>query len=158
MSQEVYDYNVKCKTCRKTFVVQLFDSHEKNLFVVDKKDWFCDKCKKDYFKAETDKLVNEQKAIGFSELTGTAKSVSWGTKIREELINKVNYLKESLAFDTDEDKELSDKAFTAFFSEWHTQKDAKWWIDHRRMNVRDISGRISDITKEIQALKKIFGE
>ncbi len=150
MAEEVYDYNVKCKTCRTTFTVQLFDSHEKNLFVVDKKDWFCDQCKKDYFKAETDKRLNEQKSIGFSELTGTDKSVSWGTKIREELINKVNYLKQSLSFDLDEEKELSDKAFEAFFSEWHQQTTAKWWIDNRRMNVRDISNRVAEIKKEIQ--------
>ncbi len=69
MSQETYDYDVKCKTCRKTFKVQLFDSHEKNLFIVDKKDWFCEKCKKDFFQAETDKRNLEQEAIGFSELT-----------------------------------------------------------------------------------------
>lgn len=151
MSEEIYDYTVKCKTCRKAFTVQLFDSHEKNLFVVDKKDWFCDKCKKDYFKAETEKRLEEQKTIGFSELTGTDKSVSWGTKIREELINKVNYLKDSLSFDLEEEKELSDKAFEQFFSEWHQQTAAKWWIDNRRMNVRDISGRIAEIKKEIQA-------
>lgn len=149
MSQEVYDYNVKCKTCREVFTVQLFDSHEKNLFVVDKKDWFCEQCKKDYFQAETDKLTKEQKSIGFSELTGTAKTVSWGTKIRKELINKVDYLKQSLSFDTEEDEALSAKAFGVFFSEWHAQTTAKWWIDNRRMNIRDISNRIAEIKKEL---------
>ena len=148
MSQETYDYDVKCKTCRKTFTVQLFDSHEKNLFIVDKKDWFCEKCKNDYFQAETDKRNLEQKEIGFSELTGTAKTISWATKIREEMINKVNYLKQSLSFDDEEDKTISDKAFEVFFSEWHQQTTAKWWIDNRRMNVRDISTRIAEITKE----------
>jgi len=28
------------------FKVQLFESHEKNMFLVDKKDWYCEKCKK----------------------------------------------------------------------------------------------------------------
>lgn len=151
MSQEIYDYEVTCSTCRKKFTVQLFDSHEKNLFVVDKKSWYCDQCKKDYFKAETDKLTNEHKTIGFSELTGSAKTISWGTKIRGELINKVNYLKQSLSFDTELEKEISDKAFELLFKEWHAETAAKWWIDNRRMNVRDISKRISEITQEIKA-------
>jgi len=136
MSQETYDYDVKCKTCRKTFTVQLFDSHE---------------CKNDYFQAETDKRNLEQKEIGFSELTGTAKTISWATKIREEMINKVNYLKQSLSFDDEEDKVVSDKAFEVFFSEWYEQTTAKWWIDNRRMNVRDISTRIAEITKEAKS-------
>ncbi len=148
MSQETYDYDVKCKTCRKTFTVQLFDSHEKNLFVVDKKDWFCEQCKKDFFQAETDKRNEEQKAIGFSELSGTAKTVSWATKIREEMINKVNYFKQSLTFDDESEQKVSDQAFETFLSEWHEQTTAKWWIDNRRMNVRDISKRITEIKKE----------
>ncbi|MEZ4549469.1 MAG: hypothetical protein R2874_03055 [Desulfobacterales bacterium] len=51
MTVDTNTYQVTCRTCRKKFSVQLFDTHEKNLFVVDKKDWYCDGCKKEYFAA-----------------------------------------------------------------------------------------------------------
>lgn len=147
----IYDYEVKCRTCHVTFTVQLFDSHEKNLFVVDKKDWYCDTCKKDYFDKKTQSLLNEHKEKGYPELKGTAKTVSWAVKIRGELINKVDYLKQSLTFDSDEVKELSEKAFQAFFQEWQEETRAKWWIDNRRMTVRDISLKIEELKKEIES-------
>lgn len=148
MTEEIYDYTVRCKTCKKKFTVQLFDSHEKNLFVVDKKDWFCEPCKKDYFKAKTDKQTEAQKEIGFPPLSGTAKTASWGTNIRADMINKANYLRDSLTFETDEAKSASDEAFEALFKEWQEITTSKWWIDNRRMNVKDISTRLAEIKKE----------
>ncbi len=147
MTEEIYDYDVTCKTCLKTFTVQLFDSHEKNLFVVDKKDWFCDACKKDYFNKQTESITKQHQEIGFPELTGTAKMVSWAVKIRGELINKVDYLKKSLTFDTDEEKAASDNAFDQFIRGWQEVEQAKWWIDNRRMTVRDISQSIDEIKR-----------
>ena len=145
MNEETFTYTVRCRTCRCRFEVQLFDSHEKNLFLVDKKDWYCAKCKKEYFEKQTRKLTDEHKDIGFKELSGTAKMVSWAVKIRSDMLNKVKYLQDSLTFDSDQAKEKSDKAFAAFLEEWQDVTDAKWWIDHRNMNVRDISKRIEEI-------------
>lgn len=150
MSDETYDYKVKCRTCHKKFTVQLFDSHERNLFMVDKKSWHCDKCKKQYFKQQTAKLTGAQKESGFPELQGSEKSISWAVKIRGELINKANYLKSSLTFENEDEKARSDSAFDQFFREWQDIKMAKWWIDHRKMNVRDISLKIEEIEKLIQ--------
>lgn len=147
MTEEIYDYNVRCKTCLKSFTVQLFDSHEKNLFIVDKKDWYCEPCKKDYFARQAESLTKEHEGKGFSELSGTDKMVSWAVKIRSELINKVEYLKNSLTFSSDEEKEASDSAFNELFSEWHKQTKAKWWIDNRRMTVRDISMKVDEFKK-----------
>ena len=141
-------YEVKCRTCRTKFKVQLFDSHEKNLFLVDKKDWYCDKCKKQYFKKQTSELSRMHKDIGFQELEGSEKMISWAEKIRSELINKVNYLKESLTFKNDDEKKVSNEAFEKFFTQWHTETEAKWWIDNRKMTVRDISNRIAKISEE----------
>lgn len=143
-------YEVKCRTCRTKFKVQLFDSHEKNLFVVDKRDWHCEKCKKEYFKKQTSELSKRHKNIGFSELKGSEKMISWAEKIREELINKVNYLKESLSFQNDDEKELSQKAFEKFFSQWKAEIEAKWWIDNRKMTVRDISNQLAKISETIK--------
>lgn len=143
-------YEVKCRTCRTRFKVQLFDSHEKNLFVVDKKDWHCEKCKKEYFRKQTSELSKVHKEIGFQELKGSEKMISWAEKIRGELINKVNYLKESLTIKDDAEKVLSDKAFEKFFTHWHTETEAKWWIDNRKMTVRDISNQIATISEEIE--------
>jgi len=151
MTDEEYLYTVKCSTCRTPFKVQLFDSRERALFLVDKKDWYCEKCKKEYFRKETSKLTEAHRELGFSELEGSSKMISWAEKIRAELINKVNYLQNSLSFESDLDKKVSDEAFQAFFQEWQANTEAKWWIDRRKMNVRDISteiGRLSETLKK----------
>jgi len=149
MAEDIYSYDVKCRTCRTKFKVQLFESHEKNLFLVDKKYWYCEKCKKEYFKKQTAELVEEHQVIGFSELEGSQKMVSWAVKIRGEMISKVDYLKKSLKFENDGAKALSDKAFEMFLREWQEKTDAKWWVDHRRMNVRDISKRVEEIKESV---------
>lgn len=123
----------------------MFESHEKNLFLADKKDWYCDACKKEYFEKQTSKLTESHKEIGFPELEGTDKRISWAVKIRAELLNKVNFLKNSLQFKDDREKEKSDQAFALFLLEWQKETDAKWWIDNRRMTVRDISNRLKEI-------------
>ena len=145
MTEDTYSYDVKCRTCRKKFTVQLFDSHEKNLFLVDNKYWFCDACKKEYSEKQTEKMTGEHQTLGFPGLDGTPKMVSWAVKIRGEMINKANYLKQSLTFGSDDEKALTDKAFELLFKEWQDRTGAKWWIDNRRMNVRDISKRIEEI-------------
>jgi len=150
MTDDINSYEVKCRTCRTTFKVQLFDSHEKNLFVADKKDWHCDKCKKEYFKKQTAELSNAHKSIGFQELQGSEKMISWAEKIRGEMANKVNYLRGSLTFKDENERVLSDKAFEKFFAQWHNETDAKWWIDNRRMNVRDISNQVAAISEELK--------
>ena len=146
MAEEIYDYDVRCKTCRKKFKTQLFESHGKNLFLVDKKDWYCEKCKKEYFSKQTEQLSKAHQEIGFPPLTGTEKMISWAEKIRAELINKVDYLQKSLTFESEEAKEQSQKSFELFLREWHENKSAKWWIDNRKMTVMDISKRIKAIS------------
>jgi hypothetical protein len=146
MTKETYDYTVKCGTCRKPFVVQMFDSHEKNLFMVDNRKWFCEACKKEYFKKQAADLTEEHKSLGFPALSGTQKQISWAVKIRSELINKVDYLRQSLTFNSEEDKSLSDQAFEMFLREWQEIKDAKWWIDNRQTTVRDVSRRVAEIS------------
>ncbi len=150
MTDEIYKYDVRCSTCRQTFKVELFESHEKNLFLADKKDWYCEKCKKEYFDQQTAALTKTQKAIGFPELEGTPKMISWAAKIRGDLIKKVDYLKQSLTFESDDEKKLSDKAFDMFMKEWQKNIEAKWWIDNRQINVRDISKGIGEISDSIK--------
>ena len=148
MKDDEFTYVVKCHTCYSKFKVQLFDSHEKNLFLVDKRDWYCDKCKKAYFSKQTETLARAHQEKGFPLLTGTEKMISWGEKIRAELINKLDYLQKSLRFESDDAKQQSDKAFEAFMAEWQKETTAKWWIDNRRMTVMDMSKRIQAILKE----------
>jgi len=150
MTEDHFSYNVKCKTCRTTFKVQLFETHEKNLFLVDKKDWYCDACRKEFGRQQTAKLSKAHQEIGLPVLTGTAKMLTWAEKIRAELINKVNYLKQSLTHSNVSAKDLSDESFALFFQEWRTKTTAKWWIDNRRMTVRDISKRLSEISDSIK--------
>ena len=76
--------------------------------------------------------------------------ISWAEKLRSELINKVNYLKQSLTFNNEDEKELSEKAFEKFFAQWQEETEAKWWIDNRKMTVRDISTQITKISEEIK--------
>ena len=147
MNQDLYTYDVKCRTCRTVFKVALFESHEKNLFIVDKKDWYCEKCKTKYFRKQTEILIKAHQDIGYPELKGTRKMVSWAEKIRAELINKVKYLRESLKFETEDEKKLSEKIFDIFLKKWQDETAAKWWIDHRKMTVRDISKKISEISE-----------
>ena len=149
MTSNAQTYEVKCRTCRTPFKVALFDSHEKNLFVADKKDWYCDTCKKSYFNQQTAELTGQQQDKGFPALTGTEKMVSWAVKIRGEMLQKIDYLRKNLKFTSDAEKELSAKAFELFIDEWRQITDAKWWIDRRTMNVRDISQRIADLTEGI---------
>ncbi len=151
MTEEIYNYDVKCRSCRTVFTVQLFDSHEKNLFMVDKKDWYCEKCKKAYFKKQTTTLSKAHQAIGFPELQGSQKQISWAEKIRAELINKVDYLKKSRQFENDDEKKMSDSAFEMFLKQWQEETAAKWWIDQRQMNVKNISDKIEEIS---QSMKK----
>jgi len=150
MTEDNYTYDVKCRTCHTHFKVELFENHEKNLFLVDKKDWYCEKCKREYFKNQAEKLSQKNMAIGFPALAGTLKMVSWGEKIRSELINKVDYLKKSLQFETEKEKDLSDKAFDFFLGEWQGKTAAKWWIDHRKITVRDISKRITELSDSLK--------
>ena len=49
-------------------------------------------------------------------------------------------------FNDDKEKETSDLTFNLFLQEWQGKTDAKWWIDNRTTNVRDISIRIKEIT------------
>ncbi|MDP7077830.1 MAG: hypothetical protein QGI64_06165, partial [Desulfobacterales bacterium] len=116
----------------------------------DKKDWYCEKCKKEYFSKQTEKLTRAQQAIGLPELKGSQKMVSWAVKIRAELMNKADYLKESPKFENDDERELSGKAFERFFKEWQGKTDAKWWIDRRKMSVQDISKRVEEISESIK--------
>ncbi len=146
MTKDNYDYDVRCKTCYKKFTTQLFENHEKNLWVAANKDWYCETCKAEYFEKQTSKLAKSHAQIGFPMLVGTPKRVSWAEKIRAELINKVNFLKESLKFNDDKEKEISDHAFNLFLQEWQEKTDAKWWIDNRTITVRDISHRIKELT------------
>lgn len=150
MPEDIYSYDVRCRTCHTLFKVQLFENHEKNLFLADKKDWYCEKCKKEYFSKQTEKLIRAQQAIGFPELKGSQKMVSWAVKIRADLMNKADYLKKSLKFENDDERELSEKAFERFFEEWHEKTDAKWWIDRRKMNVQAISKRVEEISELIK--------
>jgi len=83
--------------------------------------------------------------IGFPALIGTPKRISWAEKIRADLINKVNFLKKSLVFNDDKEKETSDLTFNLFLQEWQEKTDAKWWIDNRKITVRDISDRIKKL-------------
>ena len=149
MKDDEFTYVVRCNTCHTKFKVQLFESHEKNLFLVDKRDWYCDKCKKAYFSEQTEKLSRAHQEIGFPELTGTAKMISWAEKIRAELINKANYLKESLSFESEEARQQSDRAFEMFFGEWQKESKAKWWIDNRRMTVMEISKQVKRLGESL---------
>ncbi|MBU1340051.1 MAG: hypothetical protein KKE44_12785 [Proteobacteria bacterium] len=56
MTEDINTYKVRCHTCFKQFDVQLFESHEKNLFLADKKNWYCDACKTQYFEKQTSGL------------------------------------------------------------------------------------------------------
>ena len=150
MKNDEFTYVVRCRTCHTKFNVQLFESHSKNLFLVDKRDWYCEKCKKAYFSKQTENLSKAHQDIGFPALTGTDKMISWAEKIRAELINKVNYLKKSLTFDNEEAKKQSDMAFEMLFREWHEQSTAKWWIDTRRMTVMDISKRVKTLGESLE--------
>lgn len=146
MSEQNFDYKVRCKSCFNKFIVQMYDSHDKCLWLVDNKDWYCDSCKKEYLDKKTAMLSKTNASLGFPQLTGTQKRIAWAEKIRAELINKVNYLNSSLNHEDEDEKALSDKAFLLFFQEWQKETDAKWWIDNRTTNVRDISIRIKEIT------------
>lgn len=136
---ETSEYEVRCKTCFKKFTTQLFDGHEKNLWLVGNKDWYCDSCKSEYFDNQTSQLTKAHKEMGFPELTGSPKRISWAEKIRAELLNKLGFLRERLTFDDEKEKEASDQAFNLLLKAWQEQTEAKWWIDNRRMTVRDIS-------------------
>lgn len=150
MTKDSSTYDVRCKKCRTLFKAQLFENHEKNLFLVDKKDWYCDACRKEFGRQQTAKLSEAHREMGLPELTGTPKMLTWAEKIRAEMINKVSYLKQSLKHGTASEKDHSEKAFILFFQEWQTKTEAKWWIDSRKMTVRDISNRISDISDSIK--------
>ena len=67
MSEDNFTYDVRCKTCRTVFKVQLFENHEKNLFLVDKKDWYCAACRKEFGRQQTAKLSQAHRDIGLPD-------------------------------------------------------------------------------------------
>ncbi len=150
MTDDISTYSVKCRTCRTRFTVRLFGSHEKNLFLVDKKDWYCEACKQEYARQQAAKLAEAQESSGFPALQGTPKQVPWAEKLRAELINKLDYLQKSLKFEDESQKALSAMAFDQFRDAWREKTDAKWWIDQRRMTVRDISRRVAEISAALE--------
>ena len=149
MTQQTYNYDVRCSSCFEKFTVQLFDNHDKNLWLVDNKNWYCEPCKKRYFEKQRVEMAEINAEKGFPELTDTPKRISWAEKIRTELINKVDFLRQSLVFTDDSQKKTSDQAFQLFLREWQQESKAKWWIDRRNTTVRDISKRINEITKDL---------
>jgi hypothetical protein len=146
MTASIYDYEVRCKTCYKKFTMQLFEDHDKNLWLVGNKDWYCKTCTAEYLDKQTSKLTKAHASMGFPPLKGTPKRISWAEKIRAELLNKVNFLKERLTFDDPKAKKASDRAFNLLLQKWQSQNDAKWWIDNRSMTVRDISESVQKLT------------
>jgi hypothetical protein len=144
-----FTYTVRCRTCRTTFEVQLFESHQKNLFLVDKKDWYCENCKKDYFDRQAKAMTKDQGERGLPPLSGTRKMVSWALKIRLDMLKKVDYYRQTLRFDDPAAEARSNQGFSLLMDSWRSETGAKWWIDHRRMTVRDI-------VREMEAL--IAGE
>lgn len=149
MTKDDYDYTVRCATCRSSFTVQMFDSHEKNLYMVDHRKWYCDRCKQAYFAKQAETLSSAHRALGFAQLAGTPKQISWAEKIRAELINKVEYLKNSQTFETVAAQQRSDRAFELFLNEWRAIDDAKWWIENRNTTVRDISKKVAVFSTSI---------
>lgn len=113
--------------------------------MVDKKDWYCEPCKKKYFAEQAEQRTKAQESSGFPQITGTDKMISWAVKIREDLLKKVDYLQKSLTFGGEAEKLASEKGFAGLFEEWRKETEAKWWIDHRNMTVRDISKRVAEI-------------
>jgi hypothetical protein len=150
MTEDRFSYQVKCRTCRTRFKVQLFESHEKNLFLVDKKDWYCDACKKKFALQQTAKLSAAHQSLGLPTLTGSPKMLTWAEKIRAELINKVNYLKQNTQYPDSAAQAIAEKAFERFLEEWQGRTRAQWWIDHRRMTVKDIADRIAEISESLE--------
>ena len=53
-------------------------------------------------------------------------------------------------FKTDDEKELFEKAFVKFLQQWQKETEAKWWIDNRKITVRDISKKIAKISESIK--------
>ena len=145
MTDDSFTYTVKCRTCRKTFSVQLFESHEKNLFLVDRKDWYCDDCKQEYARQQTEKLTAAHGERGFSPLTGTRKMIVWAEKIRAEMLNKLDIWQERLTFADAAAQERHQQGVARLLEEWRSETTAKWWIDHRRMTVRDMSRRVEEL-------------
>jgi hypothetical protein len=115
MTASIYDYEVRCKTCYKKFTMQLFEDHDKNLWLVGNKDWYCKTCTAEYLDKQTSKLTKAHASMGFPPLKGTPKRISWAEKIRAELLNKVNFLKERLTFDDPKAKKASDRAFNLLY-------------------------------------------
>jgi hypothetical protein len=150
MTDDISTYSVKCRTCRRRFTVQLFGSHEKNLFLVDKKDWYCETCKQEFTRQQAAKLAEVQASSGFPALQGTPKQIPWAEKIRAELINKLDYLQKSLKYENENQKALSERAFEVFRDAWREKPQAKWWIDQRRMTVRDITQKLAEISAGLE--------
>lgn len=63
------------------------------------------------------------------------------------MLNKVNFLRERLVFDDEKEKEISERGFNLLLQEWQGHTDAKWWVDNRKMTVRDISDSVEKITR-----------
>ena len=108
MSEQSCDYKVRCKSCFNKFTVQMYDSPEKCLWLIDNKDWYCDSCRKEYLDKKTAALSKANASLGFPPLTGTPKRIAWAEKIRAELINKANYLNQGLNHDDEAEKALSE--------------------------------------------------
>jgi hypothetical protein len=114
---------------------------------VDKKDWYCEKCKKDYFDRQSREMARDQEEKGFPPLTGTTKMVSWGLKIRMDLLKKVDYYRQTMSFADSAEEQRADRAFSLLMDRWCQETRAKWWIDHRRMTVKDIVQEMDSLAK-----------
>ncbi|MFO8049022.1 MAG: hypothetical protein R6U29_08320 [Desulfosudaceae bacterium] len=148
MTEDSFSYTVKCRTCHKSFTVQLFESHEKNLFLVDRKDWYCEACKKEYARRQTEKLTAAHESRGFPPLTGTRKMIVWAEKIRADMLNKADIWQERLTFADEASRTRHQQAFALLMREWQQRTEAKWWIDNRRMTVRDMARRVEQLAAE----------
>ena len=91
----------------------------------------CEECIKKDFEKENEKAMEESKELELPDLQGTEKQVAWASKIRLEIINKLNSVESVAYFNDDYEKISLDSAELVDYI-MSNKTSAAWWIDYRR--------------------------
>ena len=155
-----------CKKCGKTFIRETIrrNRSEADSWVewAEKTFDICPECEYEENRKAAEELAKKAESSGMPELIGTEKQVVWAEQIRADIVKKIDdiyqlSLKQLDAIDDPKIKEEAKDSIERLEILKNVvcgQAYARWWIDHRSSDLREIAREMMDKIDEAMAEKK----
>lgn len=155
-----------CKKCGKTFIRETIrrNRSEADSWVewAEKTFDICPECEYEENRKAAEELAKKAESSGMPELIGTEKQVVWAEQIRADIVKKIDdiyqlSLKQLDAIDDPKIKEEAKDSIERLEILKNVvcgQAYARWWIDHRSSDLREIAREMMEKIDEAMAEKK----